>query len=103
MNVVIAKARVSPLLILVEIPEKNMCRAHAHLEMICFDKDVLHVWRKLPASPRNHLTVLLQAELSKTVPAKEATTYVSDVSKRDQRSGYICLQVNKLNLPVLNG
>ena len=100
MHVVIAEARMSPLLILVENLKKKR-GARTYLVMIRFDKDVLHVWRKLPAGPMNHPTILLQTDSTRMFLAKEATIYVSDVSERNQRSGRICLQVNKLNLPVV--
>jgi len=56
------------LLVLVEIPKRKVQRARAYLVMIRFDKDVLHVWGRLPSGPTNHPTILLQAEFSEDVP-----------------------------------
>jgi hypothetical protein len=35
---------------------------YTYLEIICFDEDIFHIWREFPTSPRDHLTILLQAK-----------------------------------------
>ena len=60
MNVVIAEARMPPLLNYLR--SSKVWKIRAYLVIIRFQKDELHVWGKLPVTPINQPTILLQRD-----------------------------------------